>query len=52
MNNFIEVALERATHYHVPNKETLKAMEEVEKYGDSLKSYPDAKSLFEDIETE
>lgn len=50
INNFIETVLARATRFNTPNKETLEAMEEIERNGDSLKCYPDAESLFENLE--
>lgn len=47
INNLIETILSRATHFHLPNEETIEAMKEVER-GDVLK-FDSVDSLFDSI---
>ena len=47
MSNFIETVLSRATHFHTPNKETIKAIEEIEE-GEVLK-FDSVDGLFNSI---
>ncbi len=47
INNFIETVLSRATHFDTPNKETIAAIEDVEK-GEVLK-FDSVDALFESI---
>lgn len=47
LNNFIEIVLSRATRFDTPNKETIEAIEEIEK-GETLK-FDSIDSLFDGI---
>jgi Uncharacterized protein conserved in bacteria len=49
VNNFIETVLADATHFHEPNEETKKAIEEARKERPHLKRYTDMKELFDDL---
>lgn len=47
LNNFIETILSKATNFHVPNKETIEAMDELKK-GKGVK-FDSVASMFESI---
>lgn len=49
VNNFIETVLADATNFHEPNKETKKAIEDLQSERPNLKRYKAAKDLFNDL---
>ncbi|WP_205941050.1 ribbon-helix-helix protein, CopG family [Albibacterium indicum] len=49
VNNFIETVLAEATHFHEPNAETKKAIEDARKERHTLKRYKNSKDLFDDL---
>ena len=49
VNNFIETVLADATHFHEPNAETKKAIEEAKKERPTLKRYNSSKDLLNDL---
>lgn len=50
VNNFIETVLAKATKFHIPNEETIKAIEDAKKEKDSLVGYSDMDELFENLD--
>lgn len=49
VNNFIETVLADATNLYEPNKETKKAIEDLQSEHPNLKRYSAAKDLFNDL---
>lgn len=49
VNNFIETVLADATHFHEPNEETKRAIEEARQERPSLKRYSNSKDLLDDL---